>query len=113
VQNGRAPHTLTVDPQNGGFEFRGHGIVLPQGGISAGDKPANNLRGIAVPVPADSTSIQVHFDRPEADEHYAIMAQPNWFTLDAVTEKTAAGFTVDFNAAPPQEGGQIDWMLLR
>lgn len=56
--------------------------------------------------------IQKLEDRPEANADYAVMVQPSWLTLDAVTEKTAEGFTVTFSAAPPEEG-RIDWMLLR
>jgi hypothetical protein len=105
-------HTLTVDPQKGGFELRGNGITLPQGGISAGEKPANNLRGISVPVPANSRELKVRFDRREPDGNYAIAVQPDWITQDAVTEKTAEGFTVVFGTAPQKEG-KIDWILMR
>ena len=113
------PHTLTVDPQKGGFEFRGNGIVLPQGGIvlpqggiSAGDKPASNLRGIGVAVPADAREVKVVFARPEPDGNYAVTVQPDWITQDAVTEKTPEGFTVQFGAAPAKEG-KIDWIMVR
>ena len=113
LQNPSLPvHTLTVDPQKGGFELRGNGITLPQGGIGAGDKPANNLRGISIPVPANARELKVRFDRPEPDGHYAITVQPNWITQDAVTEKSPEGFTVIFGTAPQKEG-KIDWILLR
>lgn len=105
-------HTLTVDPRTGGFEFRGSGIALPQGGISAGDKPANNLRGIGLAVPPNAKEVKVVFDRPEPDGNYAVTVQPDWITQDAVTEKTAQGFTVVFGAAPKADG-KIDWIMVR
>ena len=52
------------------------------------------------------------FDRPELDANYAVTVQPNWITLDAVTEKTPEGFTVRFGTAPEAEG-KIDWIMLR
>lgn len=110
--NGFPTHTLTVDPQTGGFEFKGNGLKLPQGGISAGEKTANNLRGIAVAVAANAPTVTVRFARPEPDANYAINVQPNWLTQDAVTEKTATGFTVAFSTLPAK-GATLDWMLLR
>lgn len=112
VVNNFPTHSLTVDPQAGGFAFRGNGILLPQGGISGGEKTANNLRGIGVAVAVNTQKMTVTFERPEPDANYAINVQPNWLTQDAVTEKTPQGFTVTFSSAPAQ-AGRLDWMLLR
>lgn len=106
------PHTLTVDPEKGGFEFRGNGIKLPLGGISAGEEPANNLRGIAVAVPANAREVKVAFGKPEPDGNYAVTVQPDWITQDAVTKKTGEGFTVVFDTAPKADG-KIDWIMVR
>jgi hypothetical protein len=109
---GQTTHSLVVDPQKGGFQFNGGGINLQRGGISGGDKAANNLRGISLPVPVQGKQLKVTFAKPEADADYAIIVQSTWMTLDAISEKTATGFTVNFGTEAPADA-HIDWMLLR
>ncbi len=115
--NGRS--TLTVDPQSGNFQLKGGAaaeltgvMVGPRGGISAGALPAHNLRGIAVPVPAATTRLDIAFPVPELDTAYSLVVQPTWFTMDRVVEKRLDGFTVEFSA-PPSEAANLDWQLLR
>lgn len=115
--NDRPTHRLTVDPASGDFALRGGATTVaglrvePAGGISAGDQPARNLRGIAVPVADGATELTVTFPRPEADVRYALHAQPSWFTA-AIVEKTPTGFTVRFEKPAPA-GATLDWILIR
>jgi hypothetical protein len=114
---GLVSHTLTVDAEKGGFNFQGgnirtSGLKVHNGGISASDTEANNLRGIALPVPTGKNQLKVTFDKPETDANYAIIVQPTWITLIAVTEKTQTGFTVEFGSEAPAKAA-LDWVLLR
>ncbi|MBI4028580.1 MAG: hypothetical protein HY360_26570 [Verrucomicrobia bacterium] len=115
--NDRPTSKLTVDPKTGDFQLQGGATrvtalrVEPTGGISGGDKPARNLRGIAVPVKAGANELKVQFARPEADAHYAVQVQPSWFTA-AVVEKTATDFTARFEKPAPDKAS-LDWILVR
>lgn len=110
--------TLTVDPKTGEFALQGGAtrmsgmMVEGTGGISGGDKPAHNLRGIAVPVKKDANELEVTFLQPEADAVYAVQVQPNWLTALAVSKKTAKGFVIRFDKAAP-DVATVDWILIR
>lgn len=113
-----ARSTLTVDPESGDFRFsggilRGSGLVLAGGtGISAGETPARNLRGIRIPVPAGAAKIEVRFPAPEADGDYAVMIQPSWFTMDRIAAQDSGGFVGEFSEPAP-EHAYIHWTMIR
>lgn len=110
--------TLGVNPTTGALEIAGGNLSLNKagiekaGGLSATGVRARNLRGIAVPVPQGKTTLTVTFPLAEADAAYSLNVQPNWLTMDSVTQKTATGFSVQFSAAAPK-GAVIDWQLIR
>ena len=81
-------------------------------GLSAGDKPAHNLRGKNVEVKAGESSVKIAFATPEEDGEYAVFIEQNWLSNRAVTAKDADGFTVSFDK-PAGEGAKIDWMIVR
>jgi hypothetical protein len=108
-----------VDPKSGRFAFQGGSAVdlgaapiAKAGGLSATDVPARNLRGIGVKVPKGARSLDVKFERAEADGDYAMTVQPSWFTMDRTTAKAAQGFTVEFSEPAP-ENAVIDWVMVR
>ena len=117
VRGGSSSATLTVDPQTGEFALGGgttrvDGLMLgAAGGISAGSKPAHNLRGIRVPVRSGSTELTVQFAQPEVDANYALHVQPSWFTAATVV-KLATGFTARFEKPAPGAAA-ADWILVR
>jgi hypothetical protein len=82
------------------------------GGLSAGRRDeAANLRGVAVPVAAEATSVQVRFERPEPDGGYLVIARTTWVTNHAVRERTPDGFMVEFDRpAPPN--ATVDWLVV-
>lgn len=50
----------------------------------------------------------------EPDTSYAVMIEANWATQTWITNKTTAGFTVNFGSAAPGDGsGRISWFLVR
>jgi len=109
--------TLTVSPDDGTLQYSGGNVVLPSvqvngGGLSASATPAHNLRGLNLPVPAGSKELPVKFPQPEADNNYMVTLQLSWLTIQAVTNRTPAGFTVQF-ATPPATAGELSWMLVR
>ncbi len=108
--------TLTVDPKSGDMAVTGGALhasaVKAVQGISGTAVAAANLRRIDVAVPQGVRRLEVKFEKPEADAAYAVMVQPNWLTLDGVTQKTTAGFTVEFSAAAPA-AAHLDWLLVR
>jgi hypothetical protein len=110
--------SLTVDTKTGDFSFQGGHMDLGSKtlrntqGLSATATTANNLRGINVGVAEGQTELQVTFDRPEADDAYAVTVTPSWMTNIAVPAKTAAGFRVQFGTAAPA-GAKVDWVLVR
>jgi hypothetical protein len=109
--------TLTVSRATGELDFRGGGIrangrVSAVEGLSGDGTPANNLRGKNVAVPAEATSIEVQFPRPESDADYAVFVEQSWLTDRAISNKRPDGFTVTF-AQPAPVGATIDWMLVR
>lgn len=108
---------LTVDRDSGEFRFRGAGIrtngpITAAAGLSGDEQPARNLRGKNVAVDEGSRSVKVAFPRAESDGEYAVFLELSWLTNRAVTEKTADGFTVQFDQPAPA-GAKLDWMLVR
>lgn len=107
---------LEVDPASGRMHIGGGDLSVPalhlEQGLSAGDVPARNLRGIDVPVAAGQMRIDIAFAAPEADARYSLTAQPSWVTAFGVTEKRADGFVVQFATAAP-DGATLDWQLIR
>jgi hypothetical protein len=108
--------TLTVDPRGGEMSIAGSPLRVAsvQGieGLSATTVSARNLRGMDVAVPKGAKTFTIQFGQPEADARYALNIQPNWLTQDAVIEKTANGFTVEFSGPAPA-GAALDWQLIR
>jgi hypothetical protein len=109
---------MYVDPKTADFVFsggnqdlQGHGTDR-QGGISATETPARNLRGIGVAVPRAARHVTVKFTQPEPDGVYSVVVQGNWFTLDRVTVKRGDGFDVEFSEPAPEKGS-FDWQLVR
>ncbi len=112
---GSEPRRLLVDPKTGDLGFNGGvraAALRLDGGLSAGDQPARNLRGISEPVAAGAAELEVRFPTPEADARYAVQVQPSWLTILAVDRKTAEGFVVRF-AQPPASDGALDWLIVR
>lgn len=115
-----APHkvaSLTVSRQTGEFQFAGGGLqaggaVSGVAGLSGDARPARNLRGKNVIVPAASTSLRVRLPQPEADGDYAVFIEQSWLTNRAISDKGPQGFTVTFAAAAP-ENATLDWMIVR
>jgi hypothetical protein len=108
--------SLTVATDTGDFHLSGgdlrvNGSVVTTG-LSAGEKPARNLRGLNVPVPAGSKELIVKFPQPEADDAYMAVLQLSWLTNHAVVNRTAEGFTVRF-ATPPEAKAELSWLLVR
>ena len=107
--------SLTVSPATGdmsftgGAEFKGS---LGARGLSGGEKPARNLRGLNVPVPDGCKEIAVKFPQPEVDNAYMAVLQLSWLTNHAVVNRTAEGFTVQFST-PPGANGELSWLLVR
>lgn len=52
------------------------------------------------------------FPTPEADADYAVFIEQSWLGQRAISEKTAEGFTVNFDKPAPAEA-KLDWMLVR
>ena len=109
---------LNVDPATGTFQFMrgnvdvGHQAVQNVRGLSATEKPAANLRGIDVPVPAGATELTITFAAPEVDASYAANVTPSWLSVLAVPTKTERGFTIRF-ATPAPAGAKLDWLIVR
>jgi len=82
------------------------------GGLSADRRDeVANLRGVAVPVAAEATSVRVRFERPEPDGGYLVIARPAWVTNHAVRDRTPDGFLVEFDRpAPPN--ATVDWLVV-
>lgn len=115
-QHARGETVLSVEPASGEMALSGGPLRVGQAtglqGLSGTGTPAANLRRVNLVVPAGAKRLDVRFDRPEADAEYAVTVQANWFTLDRVTQKTSAGFTVEFAEAAPAAAA-IDWLLVR
>lgn len=115
-KHARGETTLTVDPRGGEMSIAGSPLRVAsvQGieGLSATTVSARNLRGMDVAVPKGAKTFTIQFGQPEADARYALNIQPNWLTQDAVIEKTANGFTVEFSGPAPA-GAALDWQLIR
>jgi hypothetical protein len=109
--------TLTVSRQTGEMNFKGGGIqsngpLSSVHGLSAGSEPARNLRGKNIFVEKGKKEAKVDFGVPERDANYALFVEQSWMSNRAITAKTAAGFTVQFDKAAP-ENATLDWMLVR
>ncbi|MDX1946111.1 MAG: hypothetical protein SFU86_12000 [Pirellulaceae bacterium] len=118
-QEGQPPKTatLTVSRDTGTLNFQGGGVktngsVSAVRGLSGDDEPAQNLRGKNLPVAASAVTFSVKFATPEADGDYAVFVEQTWLTNRAISDKTAAGFTVTFDKPAPA-GAKLDWMLVR
>jgi hypothetical protein len=107
---------LTVARDSGVLNFDGGGArfngSVSVGGLSNGEKPAHNLRGLNIPVPAGSKELTVKFPQAEADNAYMAVLQLSWLTNHAVVNRTADGFTVQF-ATPPSANSELSWLLVR
>lgn len=109
--------TLAVDPKNGDMSVQG-GTLAVSGvrmvkGLSGSEISAKNLRQINLKVPAGSKQLEVKFAELEADANYAVMTECSWNTLKSVKDKKAEGFTIVFEKASPDDGGFLDWVLIR
>lgn len=106
---------MTVSAKTGDLSFTGgahfDGSVAAKG-LSGGEKPARNLRGLNLAVPAGSREIAVKFPQPEADNEYMAVLQLSWLTNHAIVNRTSEGFTIQF-ATPPATAGEISWLLVR
>ncbi|MCG3147053.1 MAG: hypothetical protein PCFJNLEI_00489 [Verrucomicrobiae bacterium] len=102
--------SLTVSRATGDFNFSG-GLVTT-GGLSGGDKPARNLRGMNIAIPAGAQEFQVKFATAEADAQYAVFIEQNWIGQRAIVNKQAQGFTVKFEKPAPADA-MFDWMIIR
>ncbi len=109
---------LSVDPKTGTFELANGDVDVNnravQGirGLSATDKPAANLRGMDIAIPAGATEFALAFPTPETDAAYAVSVTPSWMTALCVPTKTDKGFTVQF-ATPAPAGAKLDWVIVR
>ncbi len=107
---------MTVNVDSGEMKYVGGGIrvegPIAATGLSGGEKQANNLRGLNVPVAAGSKEVAVKFAKAEADNAYMAVLQLSWLTNHAVVNRTPEGFTVKF-ATPPSEAGELSWLLVR
>ena len=97
--------------EGGHLNLKNHGVKRA-GGLSGTDRPAKNLRGINVRVPAGETTLDVKFPAAETDADYSLIVQPNWLTMDRVARKRADGFSVEFSQPAPTKA-TIDWQLIR
>jgi hypothetical protein len=107
---------LAVD-QKGTLSFDGNGAKFAGGfttlgGLSGTSVEAHNLRGVAVAVEKNASSLTVKFPRAEDDANYAVFLETNWLSQRAITERTPQGFTVAF-ATPAPENAKLDWTLVR
>ena len=113
----RPPAALTFDPSTQQYRLA-ESVALDLGGARltnvAGLNASTraNLRGIDVSVTPDATEMHVQLPAPEADSQYGIQITPSWKTVTAISEKTAAGFTIKFGSPAP-ESARIDWFLVR
>ena len=107
---------LTVTRDSGELNFAGGGVrvngPVSATGLSGGDKAARNLRGLSIPVPAGNKELVVKFPQPEVDNAYMVVLQLSWLSNQAVVNRTAEGFTVQF-ATPPSGAGELSWLLVR
>ncbi|MCG3147055.1 MAG: hypothetical protein PCFJNLEI_00491 [Verrucomicrobiae bacterium] len=101
---------LTVSRETGDFNFTG-GLVTGAG-LSGGDKPARNLRGLNVAVKAGETKFPVKFPVAEADDAYGVFIEQSWIGNRAIVKKEATGFTVEFEKPAPANA-KIDWFIVR
>jgi hypothetical protein len=115
-KHGKGETSLVVDPKSGDMSIKGSSLTIAAAkgvnGLSGTAVAANNLRGINVPVPVGGQEAKVVFPTPEIDANYAINLTCSWLTRYAVRNKTAAGFTVVFDATV-KDGESFDWFLIR
>jgi hypothetical protein len=115
--NGKKESKLWVDNKTGVLNYEGgaihvNGGLVTTSGLSGTETPANNLRGVNVPVPAGQKTLTVTFPRAENDANYAVFLETTWLSQRAITAQTPAGFTVTFSEAVP-EGAKLHWTLIR
>jgi len=115
--DGKQEATLTVSPTDGVMHFSGNGIAVSSGavkvgGLSGTTTPAQNLRGINIPVPAGARAFSVKFPHPELDGDYAVFLELSWLTNRAIVNQTPDGFDLQFDT-PPAAEGKLHWMLVR
>jgi len=110
--------SLIVPPETGDFVFAGGNLdasgnaLQHVAGISATETPAANLRGINVPVKKGAKEVRVLFQKPEADDNYAVSVTPSWLTTACVPHQNGEGFTVRFGTAAPANA-RFHWVLVR
>ena len=102
--------SLTVSRETGDFNFSG-GLVTTAG-LSGGDKPARNLRGLNLLVKAGETRVSVTFPTAEANDQYGVFIEQSWLGNRAIVKKEAQGFTVEFEKPAPA-GAKLDWLIVR
>jgi len=102
--------SLTVSRDTGDFNFSG-GLVT-KAGLSGGDKPARNLRGLNVAVKAGENTASVTFPTAETDDAYGVFIEQTWIGNRAIVKKEATGFTVQFEKPAPA-GAKFDWLIVR
>lgn len=115
--NGNKESKLWVDSKTGALNYQGGAInsaggLVTAGGLSGTETPANNLRGINIPVPAGAKSLAVTFPNKELDANYAIFIETSWMSQRAITAQTPDGFTVTF-AEPAPADAKLHWTLIR
>jgi hypothetical protein len=116
----RRTSSIHVDPDTGDLVFSvralnySHSSTILQGGLSATQTPAKNLRGINVAVESETLKMEVSFPGhlKEVDANYSITVQPTWKTMDWIAAKTETGFVVEFSEEAPR-GARLDWQLIR
>jgi len=119
---GPAGEVIALDDEiAAGVDASGRLALATVASISATAVKSQNLRG-AVTIAGASSTAAVVFDRPEPDGHYFVSAVASGTqgrprpgaTRVAVAEKTAAGFTIELEAAPgPDSSVAVDWILIR
>jgi hypothetical protein len=85
-----------------------------QGDLSvAGDiNTAASRHGANVGVVLGSTQMIVNLSAAQRDRNYTLQITPSWVTAYGVINKTATGFTVEFDKAAPSDA-TFDWLIIR
>lgn len=73
---------------------------------------SNNVRGYNVSVADTETTLDVTFGTAHSNASYAVMCTPNWNTTCFVSNKTTAGFTLNFGTAAGPSS-LADWLVVR
>lgn len=65
----------------------------------------------SITAPAGATSVAVvDYD---FDNNYTVFAEVSWNTTVFITNKTSAGFTINFGTAVPSGGRTVRWIKVR